>query len=120
MPTVNLAAKYSNKVDERYYAKSQALMGTNKDYDWEGVDTVKVYQVDTVPMNDYTRSGMSRYGTPSELGNTVQTMQLKRDRSFTFTIDKANRNQTMMVMEAGKSLSRQEREVIMPMRLRIA
>ena len=111
---VNLAAKYSNKVDERYYAESQALMGTNKDYDWEGVDTVKVYQVDTVPMNDYTRSGTSRYGTPSELGNTVQTMQLTRDRSFTFTIDKANRNQTMMVMEAGKSLSRQEREVIMP------
>lgn len=110
----NLAAKYSNKVDERYYAESQALMGTNKDYDWEGVDTVKVYQVDTVPMNDYTRSGTNRYGTPSELGNTVQTMQLTRDRSFTFTIDKANRNQTMMVMEAGKSLSRQEREVIMP------
>ena len=110
----NLAAKYSNKVDERYYAESQALMGTNKDYDWEGVDTVKVYQVDTVPMNDYTRSGANRYGTPSELGNTVQTMQLKRDRSFTFTIDKGNRNQTMMVMEAGKSLSRQEREVIMP------
>ena len=114
MPVVNLAQKYSNKVDERYYAESQALMGTNKDYDWEGVDTVKVYQVDTVPMNDYTRSGTSRYGTPSELGNTVQTMQLTRDRSFTFTIDKANRNQTMMVMEAGKSLSRQEREVIMP------
>lgn len=111
---VNLAAKYSNKVDERYYAESQALMGTNKDYDWEGVDTVKVYQVDVVPMNDYTRSGTNRYGTPSELGNTVQTMQLTRDRSFTFTIDKANRNQTMMVMEAGKSLSRQEREVIMP------
>lgn len=111
---VNLAAKYSNKVDERFYAESQAEMGTNKDYDWEGVDTVKVYQVDTVPMNDYTRQGANRYGTPTELGNTVQTMQIKRDRSFTFTIDKANRDQTMMVMEAGKSLSRQEREVIIP------
>lgn len=111
---MNLAAKYSNKVDERFYAESQAQMGTNQDYDWEGVDTVKVYQVDTVPMTDYTRNGMSRYGTPTELGNTIQTMQITKDRSFTFTIDKANRDQTMMVMEAGKSLSRQEREVVIP------
>lgn len=111
---INLAAKYSPKVDERFYAESQANMGTNNEYDWEGVDTVKVYQVDTVPMNDYTRSGANRYGTPNELGNTVQTMQIKRDRAFTFTIDKANRNQTMMVMEAGKSLARQEREVVIP------
>lgn len=111
---MNLAQKYSPKVDERFYAESQALMGTNQDYDWEGVDTVKIYQVDTVPMNDYTRSGANRYGTPSELGNTVQTLQITKDRSFTFTIDKANRDQTMMVMEAGKSLSRQEREVVIP------
>lgn len=111
---MNYAQKYSNKVDERYYAESQALAGTNQDYDWEGVDTVKVYQVDTVPMTDYTRSGTSRYGTPTELGNTIQTMKLERDRSFTFTIDKGNRNQTMMVMEAGKSLARQEREVVIP------
>ena len=40
---VNLATKYSPKVDERFYAESQAQMGTNKEYDWEGVDTVKVY-----------------------------------------------------------------------------
>ena len=58
---VNLATKYSPKVDERFYAESQAQMGTNKEYEWEGVDTVKVYQVDTVPMNDYTRSGVNRY-----------------------------------------------------------
>lgn len=111
---MNLAKKYSNKVDERFYAESVALMGTNKDYDWTGVDTVVIYQVDTVPMNDYTRSGASRYGTPSELGNTIQTLQITKDRSFTFTIDKGNRDQTMMVMEAGKSLSRQEREVVIP------
>lgn len=111
---MNLAAKYSPKVDERFYAESQALLGTNKDYEWEGVDTVKVYQVDVVPMNDYSRNGTNRYGTPTELGNTIQTMQIKKDRSFAFTIDKGNRTQTMMVMEAGKSLSRQEREVVIP------
>ena len=115
MPSVvNLAAKYSNKVDERFYRESQALMGTNKDYDWSGVKTVKIYQVDTVPLVDYTRNGMSRYGTPSELGNTIQEMTLTQDKSFTFTIDKGNKNETMMVMDAGKSLARQQREVLVP------
>ena len=44
--SMNYAAKYSDKVDERFYLESQALMGTNKDYDWSGVKTVKVYQVE--------------------------------------------------------------------------
>ena len=111
---MNLAKKYSDKVDERFYKESQAMLATNKDYDWTGVDTVVVYQIDTVPMNDYSRSGASRYGTPSELGNTIQTLQLTKDRSFTFTIDKGNKLQTQMVMDAGKSLARQQREVIVP------
>lgn len=111
---MNLAKKYSNKVDERFYKESQAMLATNKDYDWSGVDTVIVYQIDTVPMTDYTRLGSTRYGTASELGNTIQTMKLTRDRSFTFTIDKGNKLQSQMVMDAGKSLARQQREVIVP------
>lgn len=111
---MNLASKYSNKVDERFTRESQALAGTNKDYDWSGVATVKVYQIDTVPLADYTRSGAGRYGTPSELGNTIQEMTLTQDKSFTFTIDKGNKNETMMVMDAGKSLAREESEVIVP------
>lgn len=111
---MNLASKYSNKVDERFTRDSQARMGTNKDYDWNGVNSINVYQVDTVPLTDYTRSGANRYGSPSELGNTIQTMTLTRDRSFTFTIDKGNKNETMMVMDAGKSLAREQKEVIIP------
>lgn len=111
---MNLAKKYSDKVDERFYRDSQAMMGTNKDYDWTGVDTITVYQVDTVPMTDYTRTGANRYGSPSELGNTIKEYTIRKDRSFTFTIDKGNKLQTQMVMDAGKSLARQEREVIVP------
>ena len=111
---MNLASKYSNKVDERFYRDSQALAGTNKDYDWSGVDTVTIYQVDTVPLNDYVRSGNTRYGIAPELGNTIQEMKLTQDKSFTFTIDKGNKNQTMMVMDAGKSLAREQREVMVP------
>ena len=65
-------------------------------------------------MNDYTTSGVNRYGTADELGNTVQTMVLKKDRSFTFTIDKKSEQDTNGVMEAGKALARQLSEVVIP------
>jgi hypothetical protein len=65
---LNLASKYSNKVDERFSILSVTEnIGMNKDYDWSGVKTVTAYNVDTVAMADYTRSCASRYGTPTEL-----------------------------------------------------
>lgn len=112
---MNLASKYSNKVDERFYRDSQAFLATNKDYEWTGVKTINVYQIDTVPLTDYNRTGASnRYGTPSNLGNTIQSFTIAKDRSFTFLIDKGDKLQSQMVMDAGKSLAREEREVIVP------
>lgn len=111
---VNLATKYSNKVDERFTRDSQALMGTSNDYEFTGVATVNVYSIPTAAMNDYGRTGSSRYGSPSELQNNVQSMTLTKDRSFTFTIDRGNKLQTQMVMDAGKALSRQMKEVVTP------
>lgn len=111
---VNLASKYSSKVDERFYRESQALMATNKDYEFSGVNTVNVYSIPTAAMADYNRTGANRYGTPAELENNVQTMTITKDRGFTYTIDKGNKIQSQMVMDAGKSLSRQTREVVIP------
>ena len=111
---VNLAAKYSNKVDERFEKQSQASLVTNNSYDFTGVDTVNVYSIDTVALNNYTRSGANRYGTPSELGNTVQTMKVTQDKSWTFTIDKGNFKQSEMVMQAGKACARQIAQVVIP------
>lgn len=111
---VNLASKYEKKVDERFKLKSLTESAVNHDYDWAGVNAINVYSIPTVAMNDYTKSGTSRYGAAAELDNTVQTMTLTRDRSFTFTIDRANHQDTQMVMQSGKALARQIDEVIVP------
>lgn len=97
MPTVNLASKYSTKVDERFQKASQASLVTNHDYDFTGVKTVNVYSIPTVEMVDYTREGANRYGTPGELGNDVQELTITKDRAWTFTIDKGNKTQSQMV-----------------------
>lgn len=114
MATVNLAAKYATKVDEKFEKASQASLVTNNDYNFTGVNTVNVYSIPTVPMNDYTRSGANRYGTPGELGNNIQALTVTRDRSWTFTIDKGNKNQTQMVMDAGRAVARQLAQVVIP------
>ena len=111
---VNLASKYSSKVDERFKLKSLTEAVVNNDYDWEGVKTISVYSVPTVAMNNYSRTGLTRYGTAAELDNTKQDYTLTRDRSFTFTIDRGNFQETQMVMQAGKALARQIDEVIVP------
>lgn len=114
MATYELAKKYSQQVDERFSRASQAELVLNRDYDFKGAKTVAVYSVPTVAMTDYTRSGLSRYGTPADLGNQTQEMTVTQDRSFTFIIDKGDKAQSQMVMDAGKALSRQLREVCVP------
>ena len=111
---INLASKYSTNVDERFYKESQAAMALNNDYEFTGVETVKVYSIPVAAMTDYTKSGMDRYGTPSDLTRNVQTLTLTKDRAFTFIIDKGDKLMSQMVSDAGKALSRQIREVIVP------
>lgn len=110
----NLATKYSNKVDERFTKQSQAMMALNNDYEFTGVETVKVYSIPVVPLKDYSRSGSNRYGTPDDLQRNVQTMTVKKDRAFTFIIDKGDKLQSQLVMDSGKALSRQTNEVMIP------
>ena len=90
------------------------MMATNNEYKFTGEKTVNIYSIPTVPMNDYTRSGANRYGTPSDLTRNVQSCTVTRDRAFTFIIDKGDKIQSEMVSDAGKSLARQIREVCVP------
>lgn len=110
----NPAKKFGAKVDERFKTKLLTEGGVNNDYDWSGVKTVSVYGIDTVPMQNYQRSGGNRYGDVIELGNTQQDLTLTRDRSFTFSIDQGNFTETQMVARAGEALARELDEVAMP------
>lgn len=111
---LNMAEKYSAKVDERFRMGALTTGLVNQNYDWLGVETVKVFSIPTVGLNDYSLVGTSRYGTPSELGNEVQEMKITQDKSFTFTIDRKSHDDPMMTMEAGRALRRQIDEVVIP------
>lgn len=115
MSGVNLATKYSAQVDEVIRKGALTGAGTNNDVDFIGAKTVKIYSMQTAPLNDYTASGTSRYGTPAEIEDTLQEMQMTQQKSFTFTIDKTNAvDSPEGVRDAGKALRRQIDERIIP------
>lgn len=111
---INYAQKYAQQIDERFTLEALSTPAVNTDYDFTGAKTVNVYSIPTAAMKDYARTGASRYGTPAELENTVQALTMAKDRSFTFTIDKGNFEDTNMLNSAGEALNRQIREVIVP------
>lgn len=101
---VNLAEKYEKKLAEGFALASVVDGATTKEFNWDGVKTINVYSPVYQDLVDYKREGTARYGDPKELQDTVNHMEVTRDRCFSITIDKGNNNEQMMVKEAGKVL----------------
>ena len=118
MGASNLATVFLPYVDEVFTAESKRMLITNNDFSWSGASTVKIYKVTTAPMNDYDRAGigtnLSRYGAISGLEATTEELTLKKDRSFTFAIDKLDEDETKNTLQASAALARQVREVVVP------
>lgn len=116
---INLATKFLPYVDEKFSTESKKSLLTNQDFDWTGAHTVKVYKISTSSMNDYNRNtpeGMtgSRYGIIKDLDATTEEFTLRKDRSFTFAIDKLDSDETVQNLQAASALERQIREVVIP------
>ena len=116
---INLVTTFKPLVDEKFTTASKKSLLTNTDFDWTGAHTVKVYKISTSAMNDYGRTGpaagnWSRYGAVASLDAVTEEMTLKRDRSFTFAIDKLDTDETAQQLQAASALERQLREVVIP------
>lgn len=115
---IELATQYLPYVDELFSTESRTSLITNQDFSWAGAHTVKVYSIGTTGMNDYDRNGatdgLNRYGTPKDLEATTQEMTLKKDRSFTFVIDRLDNDETVGNLSGASALARQLRQVTIP------
>ena len=95
---IELTTQFMPYVDEQFKEESKLPYLTNQDYSWIGAHSIKVYKISTSAMNDYDRAGTgknpSRYGAIAGLDATTEEMTLKKDRSFTFAIDKLDQDET--------------------------
>ena len=112
---INLHEKYDKQIQTKFTQKSLVNGVLDNSYSFAGVKTVKISTPVTVPMVDYTRTGSNRYGTPTEMQDTVQEMTLTQDKSFSLTIDKGNNADQNGIKEAGKMLSLQIEERAVPL-----
>lgn len=92
---IDLVKKFTGAVDEKFTAESKTSLVTNKDYDFIGAHSIKIYSVSTAPMNDYGRNVtdndgtmFSRYGAINDLATDIQEVSMEKDRSFTYAIDR--------------------------------
>jgi hypothetical protein len=112
----NYASAHLKVIDERYFQKAKTDLIINKGMrlEFNGKNSVTIYNVDVVAENDYIRSGANRFGALVELGTGTQTFVLSQDKAFTFTVDRGNYADSQMVTEVASAVKRQVREVSVP------
>lgn len=114
MSTVNLKTKYSPRVAERIAKRSITEGAASTEYDFTGVKGITISSVDVVALGNYNRSSTSGYGTPSELGDAEQYLEMTQDKAFTYKIDKGNEEEQLDIKKANQTLKREIDEVIVP------
>ena len=111
---INLITEYQKKIAERFTLGSLTDEAAGHDYDFTGVKTIEIFSIDSVATVDYTRSGTTRYGNVTELGDTKQSMTLAVDKGFTFSIDAGNASEQFNIKQANRCLKREWDEVCTP------
>ncbi len=113
--SINLTTKYSPLISERFKAQSMTEAYAGKKFDFDGAQSIKVYTVDKVTLGDYDRERPGgRFGTVSELGDTIQTLTMTQDKSFTFSIDHGNAADQYNIKHCNEQLKSNWDEVCTP------
>ncbi len=113
--SVNLLVNGASSIDKHFAHESFLKGRTGNGFNFTGAKGLKILSVQTVPLTDYTRGGLSRYGAPTELQDHVQELIMSQDKSFALTIDKGNFDDQMRVKRSGEMLRMQIDEQVIPM-----
>lgn len=112
---VNYASKFEKKTSDLMKAKRKTKLVTNQDWNWDGVDTIKVTTLTDPDLVDYdSQGGTNRYGNPTEVEDSQQTWTLTEDRAWTKTIDKKSRDDLMAIKQPGKYLAQVTKNKLVP------
>ena len=116
MPSINLATKYSSKLDQLFTAGSYTDRYINKKYNFSGAKTVEVYTVTTVDPTNYDRTNTGdRFGGNNELEDVITAYTISNDKSFKIAIDDGNYEQQALAKKAGEVMRAEMEEKVIPM-----
>jgi len=112
---INLATKFASKTSDLVKAKAKTSKIVNDDWDFDGVNAIKVYTLTDPTVGTYNPAAASnRYGTPAEVQDTIQTWTFTRDRSFSSVMDSLNEQDTAGVRQPAKYVAQAVKNVMVP------
>ena len=106
---------YSKKAMQAYKVGSLLAGRLSQEYKFGDFKSVIISSIITTPYNDYTRSGVSRYGTPTEVEDETQELICTQDKAFAKTIDKGNAKDQQYLKKAGRVVALMLKEQGIPM-----
>lgn len=115
MPTINLASKFATKLDNHFTKQSFLAPWRGKDYDFEGVNSITVWNLIAAELNDYnSTASANRFGVPSEVEDQATTYTLRRKRSFAKTFDITHVQDQHFIKKAAAYLKQMWEERYVP------
>lgn len=82
---IELATQFQAYTDEQFYSESKTSLVTNKDFNFDGAKTIKLYKVKTTDMEDFNRNGP--IGLPFVKIKNQDAAVNSKDTSFRFFLD---------------------------------
>ena len=114
--SINLLTSFGKQLALGYTHASFVKGKTSNQWNWDGAAHVVLTSIVTQDLNTYDRAAASdRYGTPVELQDTIQTIDIKQDKSFSIVIDAGNNTQQGMLKRAGEVMRAQVDEKVVPL-----
>lgn len=121
---INLITKTEPRVMERLHQESVTQGLFSNQYSFNGVRTIEIMSVDTVPLTAYDRdlAGSAqgtigkRFGEIVELGDTKATYTMNDEVKYNIGFEKSTTSDQMNIKTASSIISRQDREVVVPYR----
>lgn len=114
---INLITEYSTRLDERFKQKSLTEAHCGHDYSWDGVNSIVVYTIDNMAVQDYTLTGTNRFSggnAPTNIGDEINTYTLAKKRSFSGIIEGVQNMDQKSIKKANALLRQTWDEVMVP------
>lgn len=115
MADINYSTEFKKKTADALTVESFLAGKTNQDYSWDGSKSIEVATVITQDLSDYNRNAADhRYGTPTEISDSVQTMTVEQDKSYSVTVDKGRMTEQKRIVYGAKVHGLQAKEKVVP------
>lgn len=111
---INLHIKYADKLAEGFRKKSYTAGKASDEFKFVGFKTIRLMSMETTEPNGYAHSGNDRFGTVTDVDDTIQEMTLEEELAYTKHIGRGDNSQQQMLKRAGKWLSQQIEERVAP------